>query len=184
MIKVLAIGGEPCSGKTTLVKRFIKESGLQFKKKRVNKLLDLLHDEENGVYILGLYEDSIGTFQGTDKLSMAVQPDAVDFFNSIDSGTVIFEGDRLFNNKMLDYLSDKFGERFKVLVLSASDEVLEERHTSRNDNQDDKFKTSRKTKVNNIITNLNLMDHINVLKNNTEPEREIVYKFVKEFVAG
>ena len=53
MIKVLAIGGEPCSGKTTLVKRFIKESGLQFKKKRVNKLLDLLHDEENGVYKIG-----------------------------------------------------------------------------------------------------------------------------------
>ena len=182
MIKILVIGGEPCTGKTTLVKRFIKESGLVFTKKRVNKLLDLLYNEDKSIYILGLYDDTIGTFQGTDKLSMAVQPDVVDFLNNLESGTVIFEGDRLFNNKMMKHLSDNFGEDLMVLVLKASDDILNERHIDRNDDQSDSFKQSRRTKVNNIMTNLDLMNHLVVKSNNTKEEMGEVFGLVKTFI--
>jgi dephospho-CoA kinase len=182
MIRILAIGGEPCTGKTTLVKRFVNECGLSFTKKRVNKLLDLLHNEEKSIYILGVYDDNVGTFQGTDKLSMAVQPDVVDFLNNLKTGTVIFEGDRLFNNKMMNHLSDNFGEDLMVLVLKASDDILNERHIDRNDDQSDSFKQSRRTKVNNIMTNLDLMNHLVVKNNNTKEEMEEVFELVNRFV--
>lgn len=181
MVKVLAIGGEPCTGKTTLVKNYIKSSRLAFKRMRVGKLLDLLYNEECKVYVLGIYEDQIGTFQGTDKLSMAVQPDAVEFFNGLTEGKVIFEGDRLFNAKMLGFLSDKFSDSFKVLVLSAPQEVLNERHETRGDDQDDKFKTSRRTKINNILCNLDLMDHITVMHNHSPQDHTKVLEFLLDF---
>ena len=81
MIKVLAIGGEPCSGKTTLIKRFIRESGMKFEKVKAAKLLDALYCKESNLYIFGIYDDSTDVFQGTDKLSMAVQPSAVEFLD-------------------------------------------------------------------------------------------------------
>ena len=66
---ITLIGGEPCSGKSTLVKEIIKQE-------KINKYFEydkILKGYYNKDYIvLGLYEDS--TFPGTDRLSMAVQP--------------------------------------------------------------------------------------------------------------
>lgn len=182
MLKVIAIGGEPATGKTTLVKRFIKESRLEFKRIREGKLLDLLYNEESDIYVLGIYEEGLGTFQGTDKLSMAVQPDAISFFDNLKNGKVIFEGDRLFNSKLLSYLSEKFpGEDLKILVLVASDKTLNERHIYRKDNQDDTFKNSRKTKIRNILSNLDLKEHITVIDNENDGDSEKALNLLLEF---
>lgn len=180
MIKVLAIGGEPCSGKTTLVKRFINESGLKFEKIKAAKLLDALYCKEKDLYIFGIYDDSGATFQGTDRLSMAVQPNAVEFINNLSNGTVIFEGDRLFNAKFLGCLSEAvLPDNFRILVLKTKNEVLEERHVSRNDTQDVTFKNSRRTKVNNILSNLDLREYTSVMQNNNLEEQQKVYDFLQ-----
>jgi tRNA uridine 5-carbamoylmethylation protein Kti12 len=182
MIKVLAIGGEPCSGKTTLIKRFIRESGMKFEKVKAAKLLDALYCKESNLYIFGIYDDSTDVFQGTDKLSMAVQPSAVEFLEGLSEGTVIFEGDRLFNSKFLGCISEKVHpDNFRILILKAGQEVLNERHISRKDDQDDKFKNSRKTKISNIQANLDLREYMTSLPNNTSEDQEKLLGILKEF---
>ena len=183
MSKIIVIGGEPCTGKTTLVKKIIKDFGVEFTPIRVEGLLDCLYNEEKSIFVLGKYEESDNVFQGTDRLSMAVQPSAVKFFDTLKEGsTVIFEGDRLFNNKFLNYLQEKFEDNLRIIVLRVSEQTLDSRHLSRNDNQTDKFKASRKTKVNNILTNLDLRENIVLMNNETPEDTNSVLDHIQKFV--
>ena len=106
MVKVIAMGGEPATGKTTLMFKLISMAD-DWQIVKPQKLLDAMYSEKLNLYILGKYETGDNVFQGTDRLSMAVQPDAVAFFESLENSNVIFEGDRLFNGKMLDRLCDQ-----------------------------------------------------------------------------
>jgi len=184
MVKVIAMGGEPATGKTTLMFRLISMAD-DWKIVKPEKLLDAMYSEKLNLYILGKYVDDGNVFQGTDRLSMAVQPDAEKFFkelwNEHAAVNVIFEGDRLFNGKLLDKLSDWFPESFKVLVLTASHDVKEQRHVDRKDDQDDKFKNSRKTKIENICSSLFLRDYIEVSSNNDAEEQKNNLNKIKYF---
>jgi hypothetical protein len=172
--KIIAIGGEPCCGKTTLMFRLISMTD-DWEVIKPQKLLDAMYSKKLNLYILGKYANDGNVFQGTDRLSMAVQPDAVAFFESIENGNVIFEGDRLFNGKMLDRLSELFPNDFKVLILTVKDSTLDQRHIDRKDDQDDKFKNSRKTKISNIMGSLTLMDYIETMVNeNLEDQSKII----------
>ncbi len=142
MVKVIAMGGEPATGKTTLMFKLISMAD-DWQMVKPQKLLDAMYSEKLNLYILGKYETGDNVFQGTDRLSMAVQPDAVAFFESLENKNVIFEGDRLFNGKMLDRLSELFPNDFKVLILTASHNTKEQRHVDRKDDQDDKFNAKK-----------------------------------------
>jgi broad-specificity NMP kinase len=76
MRKVIAVGGQPGTGKTTLFRKFI--DNYEWRTSEPKKLLNALYCEEIDTYILGKYEDG-ETFAGTDRLSMAVQPVAQEF---------------------------------------------------------------------------------------------------------
>ena len=174
MVKVIAMGGEPATGKTTLMFKLISMAD-DWQIVKPQKLLDAMYSEKLNLYILGKYETGYNVFQGTDRLSMAVQPDAVAFFESLENANVIFEGDRLFNGKMLDRLSELFPNDFKVLILIASHDTKEQRHVDRKDDQDDKFKNSRATKISNIMGSLTLMDYIETMVNeNLDDQAKIV----------
>jgi predicted sugar kinase len=112
---------------------------------------------------------------------MAVQPDAVAFFDSLETGNVIFEGDRLFNGKMLDFLQDKFPNDFKILILTVKDSTLDQRHIDRKDDQDDKFKNSRKTKISNIMGSLTLMDYIETMVNENLDDQSKIIDHIRKF---
>ena len=141
------------------------------------------------------YVNDGNVFQGTDRLSMAVQPDAEKFFErllnsqvyfdevSYDKGSVnvIFEGDRLFNGKLLDKLSEWFPESLKVLVLTASHDIKEQRHVDRKDDHDDKFKNSRATKISNITGSLTLMDYIDTMVNENLDDQSKIIDNIKSF---
>ncbi|MEK9697068.1 MAG: hypothetical protein VW270_15000 [Candidatus Poseidoniales archaeon] len=85
MEKVIAIGGVPATGKTTLMRRILKEWG-PFKpiEPVINDVkLPMLVDENHRLHILGKYD--IGeTFAGTDRLSMSIQPIATEFLKTTD----------------------------------------------------------------------------------------------------
>lgn len=188
MIRVIAIGGEPATGKTSLMFKLISQAD-DWKHCKPEKLLDAMYSKKLNLYILGKYENDGNTFQGTDRLSMAVQPDALKFFTSLayESNTnnhsvnVIFEGDRLFNGKMLDSLSELFPESFKILILSVKDKTLDQRHIDRKDDQDDKFKNSRKTKISNISSSLVLMDYIEIMENETIADQKNIIDYITKY---
>lgn len=184
-IKVIAMGGEPATGKTTLIFKLI-EMADDWQVVKPQKLLDAMYSKKLNLYILGKYANDGNVFQGTDRLSMAVQPDAEKFFSELwyETGAdtnVIFEGDRLFNGKLLDKLSEWFPNSLKVLVLTAAHNIKEQRHIDRKDDQDDKFKNSRATKISNIMSSLTLMDYIDVLPNENTNHQQLILKKIKEF---
>jgi hypothetical protein len=194
MVRVIAMGGEPATGKTTLMFKLISMAD-DWQIVKPEKLLDAMYSKKLNLYILGKYANDGNVFQGTDRLSMAVQPDAEKFFErllnsqvyfdevSYDKGSVnvIFEGDRLFNGKLLDKLSEWFPNSFKVLVLSASHDIKEQRHVDRKDDQDDKFKNSRATKISNIMGSLTLMDYIETMVNENLDDQSKIIDVIRKF---
>jgi hypothetical protein len=152
------------------------------------KLLDAMYSKKLNLYILGKYANDGNVFQGTDRLSMAVQPDAEKFFVDLadvhhenGEANVIFEGDRLFNGKLLDKLAEWFPNSFKMLVLTASHAVKEQRHVDRKDDQDDKFKNSRATKISNIMGSLMLMDYIETMVNENLDDQAKIIENIRKF---
>lgn len=188
MVRVIAMGGEPATGKTTLMFKLISLAD-DWQMVKPEKLLDAMYSKKLNLYILGKYVNDGNVFQGTDRLSMAVQPDADKFFSSLayesnanaHSVNVIFEGDRLFNGKMLDNLSELFPNDFKILILTVKDSTLDQRHIDRKDDQDEKFKNSRKTKIANIRSSLMLMDYIEVAVNENLDDQQKILDNVKSF---
>lgn len=157
-MKVVGIGGEPATGKSTLIKSFMTELGpakQEFKfgclygyRWRIDIPKSLF--EFNDVFILGLYPEG-ETFGGTDRLSMAVQP-MVEVFLEYQKKTpsiIIFEGDRLFCKPTLRHIQ-KVAWRHLFIVLTATPEEKERRHKQRQDDQSQSFLKSRVTKINNI----------------------------------
>ena len=145
-MKTIALIGEPATGKTTIAREVLRRlgPGVGFKS-------GLLRGTVHGnVHVFGIY--GAGTFDGTDKLSMAVQPHAVEFINRIKSeanAVVFFEGDRLGNIKFLSEC-DRAGE-LSCFFLSATINNLVKRHNSRGDTQTPTFLSGRRTKVANIM---------------------------------
>ncbi len=188
MVRVIAMGGEPATGKTTLMFKLISMAD-DWQTVKPEKLLDAMYSKKLNLYILGKYVNDGNVFQGTDRLSMAVQPDATAFFSNLSyesnadghSVNVIFEGDRLFNGKMLDRLSELFPNDFKILILTVKDSTLDQRHIDRKDDQDDKFKNSRKTKISNIMGSLTLMDYIETMVNENLDDQSKIIDHIRKF---
>ena len=139
--RIIAIGGVPAVGKTTLIKK-IKENYTT--KPFKYGLVRGEYDKVKGVYFIGVYDGS--TFEGSDKLSMAVNKDFIKFLLWNPNGVVVFEGDRLFNGSLFD-----LDFHFDIYVLTASKETLNDRHTSRGDNQSETFLKGKETKIKNIL---------------------------------
>jgi 2-phosphoglycerate kinase len=181
MLKIIAMGGEPATGKTTLMFELIRLTD-DWKIVKPEKLLDAMYSEKLKTYILGKYENDDNIFQGTDRLSMAVQPDANKFISKLkeEDINVIFEGDRLFNQKFIDVISEST-ENFKILILKTTESELNKRHVDREDTQDDKFKNGRKTKISNIISSLFLLDYIEVMNNESFEDQKNIINFITNF---
>ena len=71
MRKIVAVGGQPGTGKTTLFRKYMESKS--WKTVEPAKLVSAMYNEELDLYILGKYQEG-ETFAGTDRLSMAVQP--------------------------------------------------------------------------------------------------------------
>ena len=162
--RIIAIGGEPATGKSTLMKRIIKQH-MPLKTFSYG-LVKGLYSQEHNIYFIGIYDNSV--FCGTDKLSMAVQPVFVKLLNKMPDATFVFEGDRLFNQSLFDQ------KQCEIYVLEVNDEVLKARHEKRNDNQTDQFKRAKRTKIQNIKDN----NTFTLLPNNTAEQTEECYKTI------
>ena len=100
MLKLNLIGGEPCAGKSTIVKyiKNCKEINIEFKYK---KIVRGYYSKDNTYCIIGVYEG--GIFDGTERLRMSVQPVLIEWVKENKNKY------RMFTLKVIEFL--------KVLLL-------------------------------------------------------------------
>ena len=166
-MKSVLLCGVPGTGKTTATKHMIEELGGydSFTQVEPVKLVRCMkHNTIENFYVMGVYDDSGEVFQGTDRLSMAVQPAFEEFIRN-EKPTLFVEGDRLVGNKTIDFLLD-MGYTVDVVALTAEAEELQRRYAERGSDQSEKFIRSKETKVSNIMSRLDLIleDRITEIK--------------------
>lgn len=138
------IAGLPVSGKTTLMNQIRSMLGNHNKKQH-----NLLRYEDYLKHVvLGIYDGS--TFDGTDKLSMAVNKDALEFLQE-NRKRVLVEGDRLFNKKFIEgAIALGYDVNISILSLTNITEMIK-RYQDRGQMQSEAFLKGRHTKLMNII---------------------------------
>jgi broad-specificity NMP kinase len=161
--KLIAIGGSPGTGKTTLMRKFME--GKKWIECQPAKLVTAMYNEELDLYILGKYADG-ETFAGTDRLSMAVQPEVQNWIQTHNCN-VLFEGDRIFNQSFLEFAMGLPSTDLQIVFLSAPKTILEQRYQDRGSDQSDQFLKGRETKYSNLLSNFELMPYITEFANTT-----------------
>lgn len=175
MRKLIAVGGQPGTGKTTLFRKFMES--YTWERVEPKKMLPALYCKELDLYILGKYEDG-ETFAGTDRLSMAVQPVATKFVKETTSN-ILFEGDRIFNQSFLEMAMDLKDVELQVVYLKVPDVMLKQRYVDRGSDQSETFLKGRATKYSNILSNFDLMSYITEFANTNLEEQAKVLAFLK-----
>lgn len=136
--------GEPCTGKSAIVRRLV--AGWAFNE---IKWTPHYHSPNGLTCVLGRdYEHAAQQFPGTDRLSMAVQPHALEFIENTHFRHYVIEGDRLGNRSFISALIMK-GYRVRLLCTATDPKVLYARRR-RERNQSQRFLKATKTKVDNI----------------------------------
>lgn len=148
--KAVIIVGRPGTGKTTMVERLRSNLSSKYETWHTDEpYLPQQHWKlETDIWtLLGKY-DGEGYAQGTDRLSMGVQPHFAKWVEEKDLN-LIFEGDRLANMRTIRTL---LANKYKVLVvfLVAEEKTLKQRYKKRSSNQSEVFLKGRKTKIENL----------------------------------
>jgi len=174
-MKVIAIGGEPGAGKSTLMKEILDQYSWKMEYDKV-KLVPYLTNTD-GVYVLGKYFEEGQTFSGTDRMSMAVQPEAIKFLATLHKDSVVlYEGDRLFTSSFLEHCLDNYD--LEIIYLETDKTVREERYKEKGSNQNETWLQGRETKISNILSNMMLMFNTVKFKNNNIQEQEKIIEHI------
>ena len=180
-MSVVMMGGIPTSGKSTIVKRVIK--GLETPD--LVEPMTLFPCQRHGdILIVGRYPDG-QIFGGTDRLSYGAISHFSDFIlqEYPKHRHMIIEGDRFFTLKNIEWLvSQKCRSRVYVLQISA--ETEQKRHYYRRDTQAEKWLKGRRTQIQNILTNLVLMDHLKVRCTETDEDTQNVVREIRDLLSN
>ena len=142
-MKLIYLIGIPGTGKSTIMKEFMKTQG----EWTHDRPIDLLDTHVAGrVRVLGKYSEE-ETFSGTDRLSMAVAPKAVEWILDKPDEFIIGEGDRLNNAGFFTAA----GDDLTIIHLTVSDAERERRYRQRGSDQSEKFIQTTRTKCKNIL---------------------------------
>jgi broad-specificity NMP kinase len=170
MKKIVAVGGRPGTGKTTLFRKFMEQ--LEWEKVEPLKMMPALYNKQHNLYILGKYEEG-ELFAGTDKMSMAVQPVVQEFVKNTDAN-ILFEGDRIFNQSFLEFCMDNREVDLNIVYIEVPEALLEQRYKDRGSDQSEQFLRGRATKYNNLLSNFDLMSYITTFKNQNLEEQQTI----------
>lgn len=174
--KIVAVGGQPGTGKTTLFWSYM--AGKKWIQTEPAKLISALYNEERDLYILGKYEQG-QTFAGTDRLSMAVQPE-VQKWIATHNCNILFEGDRIFNQSFLEFALTLPDTDVEIVYLSAPKDILEQRYKDRGSDQSEKFLRGRETKYSNLLSNFDLMPYTTEFPNTNIAEQTTILEWIDQ----
>ena len=173
--KIIAVGGQPGTGKTTLFRKYME--GKDWIVGEPAKLVSASYNVDRDLYILGKYEEG-ETFAGTDRLSMAVQPPLQEWIAS-NNCNILFEGDRVFNQSFLEFCMGLPDTDLQVVYLKAPKDLLEQRYKDRGSDQSEQFLRGRETKYSNLLSNFELMPYITEFNNTNLEEQGKVLAFLE-----
>lgn len=181
MAKIIAIGGSPGSGKSSLVKRIMEEQSVT--ETNFDEYPLVPYHYGNSLIVLGRY-DGEGYAQGTDRMSMAVQPKAIDFLTKLKDHerTILFEGDRLFNSSFLEHCVENHETQIVVLKTSQDQRVL--RYAKRGSEQNEKWLQGRESKISNILSNMSLIFNTEIFNNEDIADQDRVVRHIYEKAFG
>ena len=176
-MNIIAIGGAPGTGKSSIVKRLMDEQKID--KTNFNEFPLVPYHYNNNFVVFGRY-DGEGYAQGTDRMSMAVQPKVIEFLNTLKSNgrTIVFEGDRLFNSSFLEHCTDNYSTN--IIVLKASQDGRAQRFAKRGSEQNEKWLKGRESKIENILSNMILMPFTEIFQNEDLTDQDKIMKFIYE----
>ena len=176
--QIIAIAGVPGTGKTTLMRHFMEY--YEWERQSPAKLVETMYCKELDLHILGKYEDG-EVFAGTDKLSMACQPEVTKWLQSTKSN-VVYEGDRLTGQKFYDALLALPETEVTFIILKAPPELLKARYAERGSEQNETFLAGRASKIDNILSNFDYMDHIVEMKNHDGADIHKIIVLMKQLL--
>lgn len=174
--KIIAIGGVPATGKSTIMKAFLSQFDGCLTEIEAHPLVPAIEIQTTAVTVLGHYRAG-EKFPGTDRMSMAVQPKAMEYVTK-STGNLLFEGDRLFTASFLEHCAEH-GE-LEILIITSNPTIIEARHIDRDDTQSEQFKTGRETKIDNIRSNFMLMDYIKTFEHNTPQDTAKIVSYLNQ----
>lgn len=174
--KLIAVGGVPGTGKTTLFRKFMENK--EWITCEPAKLVSTMYNQDKDLYILGRYQEG-ETFAGTDRLSMAVQPPMQEWIASHNCN-ILFEGDRIFNQSFLEFAMGLPNTELIVVYLKAPKDLLEQRYKDRGSDQSEQFLKGRETKYSNLLSNFELMPYITEFNNTNLEEQSKVLAFLED----
>ena len=155
---IIIIGGVPCSGKTTLMKKIISDLGSY----ELYEPISLFKCQKyKDILVVGQYPEN-ETFGGTDRLSYGTINKFQEFINQevTKHKHILIEGDRFFQAKNLEFLLDEHDAIVYILKIQLEEE--KRRHIERKDTQTEKWLKGRRSQISNIMTNFNLMGRLEV----------------------
>lgn len=164
-IHIICWGGMPATGKSALMFRVMKMLGEHQFVSLSRGIVSGSGSVKHRVMVLGCY-NAHDTTPGTDRLSMAVQPEVVKMLGAMnkslewDGWTVLFEGDRLFNGSFFEHLIE-MQIPYRCFMLTARPEVLLQRHVDRRDAQSAMWLKGRKTKLDRLAAAYDLQCYPN-----------------------
>lgn len=144
MKKLIAVIGAPGTGKTTAMKEYMDLWEWEYHR---TGLVD--HYVSGDIIVLGRYDEG-ETFGGTDRLSMSVMPEVIEFLNQNEDKVIVFEGDRLTSKKFFDTAIES-GWDLSIIALEVGETERKRRYEERGSDQNETWLAGRISKVNNII---------------------------------
>jgi broad-specificity NMP kinase len=177
--KLIAVGGQPGTGKTTLFRKFMENK--TWIETEPAKLVSAMYNVDMDLYILGKYQEG-ETFAGTDRLSMAVQPEMQKWIQTHNCN-ILFEGDRIFNQSFLEFAMELPNTELQIVYLKTPKDILEQRYKDRGSDQSEQFLRGRETKYSNLLSNFDLMSYITEFSNTNLEEQGKVLSFLEKHLA-
>jgi len=174
--KIVAVGGSPGTGKTTLFRKFMEDK--KWVETAPAKLVVASYNTDKDLYILGKYEEG-ETFAGTDRLGMSCQPNVQEWIASHNCN-VLFEGDRLTNGKFYNFLLSLPNTHVEFLIITAKSETLHERYKLRGSNQSETFLKGRDTKIANLQTNFEYMSYMKTFTNENINDQSKILSYLED----